>query len=164
MNKTKLCTKCNTQHLLKEFYGVDRRYCKYCISQKNIGQIEDGAKRYLERRQLPVFIEAVKQSKIKSGLSWQNFSRQLGLGKNVVYDWISENKQPSQHLQLTISQELTIPYEPFLFIQNDNGEYSCGLRICNSCQTEYLIYKKQNYLTHNCPECIQNRKVKYQKS
>lgn len=101
--------------------------------------IDDGAKRYLERRKLPDFIEGVKQAKNASGFSWEEFSRSLGLGKNVVGDWIRGNKKPLQYSQLNISKKLNIPYEEFLFKQNYKGEYPCGLRIADLCKMQVRI-------------------------
>lgn len=163
MNKTRLCTKCKTNRPQSTFYSL-HTVCKFCVSKRNCETIEDGAKRYLERRQLPIFIEAVKQEKEKSGMSWAAYSLSLGFSnKDVVYEWFRRDKKPSQQSQLHVSQKLNIPYEPFLFIQNEQGDYPCGLRICNTCQSEFLVYKKQNYLTHNCATCIDS-KIDYRKA
>jgi DNA-binding transcriptional regulator YiaG len=133
------------------------------VSKENCETIEDGAKRYLERRQLDRFIDAIVDAKNTSGLSFVNFSIAQGHNKNTIYEWVRKEKRPSQHSQLTVSQKLGIAYEPFLFIQNEQGDYPCGLRICNTCQSEFLVYKKQNYLTHNCATCIDS-KIDYRKA
>ncbi len=158
------CPNCKIGKPVSEFYknyaGVR---CISCTSQVNTNLVADSAKRFLERRNIPLFIKAVKDAYKNSGMGLKPYSRSISLGKNVIGDWINENTKPSQKLQHEISKKLSIPFEEFVFKKNINNEYACGIRVCFSCKAEFLVYKKQNHLTHNCSDCIQSQRLVYKK-
>ncbi|WAU72394.1 helix-turn-helix domain-containing protein [Acinetobacter sp. TR11] len=106
-------------------------------------------------RDIDGFLASLKERLKDRGLSVKQIQINLGFNKKVIYSWLRGEKIPSQKYQVAVCEYLDIPYHKLALTPNEQGDYPCGMRVCNVCGCEFAVFKKINYGQMKCCSCIQ---------
>lgn len=149
------CGGCRCSQTEKSNFYKGHGYCRTCIALHNSLLIKDSSERYLDRRDVWGFVKKLLDKKTELGHTLESFEKHIGVSKGSMSKWRHSKQVMLQATQHRIAQQLGIPFDEYLYVKSEKGEYASGLRVCKTCESEFLVYKNSNYLVSNCQVCIE---------
>lgn len=153
--KTKVCTRCNTELSLDLFgkgsgkHGL-HQWCKPCLS--DYAKEKRAAVRQFDM-QLISFdaMQEARTALAKGGITMRSVAEAIGVNEQSVYKWFNGHVLPSQRNLRAMLEFLGVEL-PLALQKNPQGKIPYGTKECKNCGTTFPVYRGYalNYCSQEC--------------